>query len=70
MASLAAILDQIELILGIFDLQVTLMFPTKFQVNWPFGTGEKSKKKRYFQDGLHVGHLGFQIGMILAIFDL
>ena len=24
---------------AIFDLQVTLMLPTKFEVNWPFGSG-------------------------------
>ena len=29
------------MILAIFYLQVTLMLPTKFQVNWPFGTGEE-----------------------------
>ena len=27
----------IGMILAIFDLQVTLMLPTKFQVNWPRG---------------------------------
>ena len=27
-------------ILAIFDLQVTLMLPTKFKVNKPFGSGE------------------------------
>ena len=40
----------------------------QFQVNWPFGSGEKAKID--FQDGRNSGHLGFQIGMILAIFDL
>ena len=44
------------------------MLPTKFQVNWPFGSGEKRKKD--FQDGCHSGHLGFPIGTILAIFGL
>ena len=29
----------IRIILAIFDLQVTPMFPTKFQVNWPRGVG-------------------------------
>ena len=59
-----------------FDLQVTLMLPTKFGVNWPFGSGEvakkkkKKKKKKKFQDGGHGGHLGFPIGTILAIFDV
>ena len=44
------------------------MLPTKFQVNWPFGSGEEAKKD--FQDGGHGGHLGFPTGMISAIFDL
>ena len=43
------------------------MLPTKFQVNWPFGTGEaKKKQKTDFQDG---GHLGFPIETIQAIFE-
>ena len=33
------------------------MFPTKFRVNWPFGSGEGAKNR-------------FLIGTILAIFDL
>ena len=40
------------------------MLPTKFRVNWPYCSGEG---KLDFQDG---DHLGFLIGMILAIFDL
>ena len=50
---------------AVFDLQVTPMLPTKFQVNWPFGSGEAKKKKKKidFQDG---NHLGFRMGMILA----
>ena len=52
-------------ILAIFDLQVTLMLPSKFRVKWPFSSGRK--RKIDFQDG---GHLGFPIGTILAIFDL
>ena len=106
---------------SIFDLQVTLMLPTKFLVNWPFGSGEEAKNKfsRWppwwlswwlswisdrkdfsyfwstshsnasygdwrqngllvqeknqkidFLDGHHGGHLVFEIGKILAIFDL
>ena len=31
---------QIGAILAIFDLQVTLIILTKFQVDWPFGSGE------------------------------
>ena len=38
------------------------MLPTKFQVNWPFSSGEEAKID--FQDG---GHLGFLIGTIFAI---
>ena len=44
------------------------MLPTKFRVNWPFGS--EKKRKIDFQDGHHSPHLGFPIGMILAIFDL
>ena len=53
-------------ILAIFDPQVLL--PTKFRVNWPFGSGEDAKID--FQDGHHGGHFGFPIRTILAIFDL
>ena len=59
----------IGMILPTFDLQVTLMLPSKFGVNWPFGSGEEAKNID-FQDGGHGGHLGFLIGRILAIFDL
>ena len=31
-------------ITAIFDLQATQMLPTKFQVNWPFGSGGEAKK--------------------------
>ena len=31
---------------------------------------QEKKQKIDFQDGCHGGHLGFLIGMILAIFDL
>ena len=44
------------------------MLPTKFRVNWPFGSGEEAKKS--FQNGRHGGHVGFPIGTILAIFYL
>ena len=55
-------------ILAIFDLQVTLMVPSKFGVNWL--SVQEKKRKIDFQDGSHGGHLGFPIGTILAIFDL
>ena len=41
------------------------MLPSKFGVNWPFGSGEEAKNN--FQDGGHGSHLGFPIGTILAI---
>ena len=41
------------------------MLPTKFQVNWPFDSGEEAKI--VFQDGRH---LGFPIRTTLPIFDL
>ena len=40
------------------------MLPTKFPVNWPFGSVID------FQDGCQGGHLGIPIGIILVIFDL
>ena len=40
MTAIAAILDVGSEQFVIFDLQDTLMFPTKFQVNLPFGSGE------------------------------
>ena len=40
------------------------MLPSKFGVNWPFGSGKK--RKIDFQDG---GQLAFLIGTILAIFS-
>ena len=44
------------------------MLPSKFQVNWPFCSGEEAQMD--FQDGGHGGHLEFPIRTILAIFDL
>ena len=35
----------ISAILAIFDLKVTLMLPSKFGVNWPFGSGEEAKNR-------------------------
>ena len=54
----------IGMILVIFDLQVTSMILTKFQVNWPFGSADEVKTD--FQDG----RLRFPIKMIFTIFDL
>ena len=55
-------------ILSIFNLQVTLVLPSKFGVNWPFSSGEEAKNK--FSRWRHGSQLGFPIGTILAIFDL
>ena len=35
----------IKMILAIFDLQVTLMLPNKFLVNWPFISREEAKNR-------------------------
>ena len=44
MAAIAAHLGfPIQMLLAIFDLQVSLIFPTKFRVNWLFGSGEEAK---------------------------
>ena len=68
MAAIATILDFLSGgLLGFFELQVTLVLPTKIQVNWPFSLGEA---KIGFQEGGHGRHLGSPIGMLLAIFDL
>ena len=56
------------MILAIYDLQVTLMLPTEFQVSWSLV--QEKKGKTDVQDGHHGSHLGFPFGMILAIFDL
>ena len=45
------------------------MLPTMFGVNWLLDLREEAKKID-FQEGCRGGHLGFPIGMILAIFDL
>ena len=50
------------MILAIFVQHVTMMLPTKFQINWPFG----SEEAKDFQDGHHSSHLGFLIRMILV----
>ena len=44
------------------------MHPTKFQVNWPLGSGEEAKNR--FSRWLPWSLIGFPIGTILAIFDL
>ena len=32
-------------ILAVFDLQAILKLPSKFGVNWPFGSGEETKNR-------------------------
>ena len=64
MATVVAILVRTWTILAIFDLHLILMHPTKFQVYWP------KSEKQIFKMAPHSSHLGFPIGMILAIFDL
>ena len=44
-------------ILAIFDLQVTPMLPSKFGVNWPFGSGEEANNR-------------FSMAAMVAILDL
>ena len=55
------------MVLAIFDLQVTLILPTKLESAGL--SAQKKKRKIDFQDGCHGGHLGFLIEMILATFD-
>ena len=57
------------MILSAFDLQVTLMLPTKFQIKWPFSSGEQTKNT-FSRWPCHGSHLGFPIGTRLANFDL
>ena len=44
------------------------MLHTKFQADWPFGSGGEAKNK--FLDGRHGGNLRFPSGTIIAIFVL
>ena len=43
-----------------FDLQVTMILPTKFRVSWPFGSGDEGKI--YCRNGRHGGQFGFSVG--------
>ena len=45
--------------LAIFDLQVTPMLPTKFQVNWHFSSGEG--EKQVFKMAAMAAILDFQL---------
>ena len=44
-------------ILAIFDLQVTLMVPSKFGVNWPFGSGEEATRAVVGQRSSPAGYI-------------
>ena len=50
-------------ILAVFDLQLNLIIPTKFRVNWGFSVQEQ-KLKIDFQ--VAAKEVGFQIGSIYA----
>ena len=51
-----------------FNLQATPIFPTKFQVNWPFGSGGEAKNG--FSKWPPWRSYWIFDGTILAIFDL
>ena len=55
---------------ALFDLQVTPMFLTKFQVFFVFFWFRRRSKKNFFKTAAMARHLGFPIGTILAIFEL
>ena len=55
-------------ILAIFDLQVAIILPTKFCINWLFSSREEMQNR--FSKWQPLRHLEFLIGTILAIFDL
>ena len=57
-------------ILAIFDVQVTPMLPTKFQVNRPFGSEEEEAKNRFSRWRPWLPAWIFLIRTILALFDL
>ena len=59
MAAMAAILDFRSEQFWLFNVQVIPMLPTKFQDNWPFGSGEEAKID--LQDGGPGGQLGFPL---------
>ena len=48
------------MILATFDIQVTLMLPSKFEVNWPFSSGEA---KNRFSDGSHGNAYGSKLDL-------
>ena len=64
MAVTAVTLNFLSKRFQLFYLQVARILPTKFQVNWPFSSGEEAKLD--FKDGGHGGHLGSPIREILA----
>ena len=42
---MAIFVFQIRIILAVFDLQFAKILPTKFEVNWPFGSGEEAQNR-------------------------
>ena len=58
----------IGMIIANFDLQVTPRLPTKFKVNWPFGSGAEAKNR--FSKWRPRRPLRFPIRTILTLFDL
>ena len=63
---LGFLIEIILVIFSVFNIHVTPILPTKFRVNWPFGSEEKNKNRIDFQD---CNILGFPIGPCFAIFD-
>ena len=55
-------------ILAIFDLKVTPMLPSKFGVNWPFGSGEEATNRFSTWRPLRPSWISDR--NVLAIFDL
>ena len=53
---------------AIFDLLNAPILPTKFRVNWPFGS--RGAKQNRFKRWRKCGNFGFQIGTTLATFSL
>ena len=57
----------IENVLTIFDVQVTQILPTKFRVDWAFGSGEEAKTDFIiFSSGSHLAHWSKSILAILV----
>ena len=65
---MAAMASTVDVRLAIFDPQISPILQPNFE---SIGLSVQEKKHKIdFQDGNNDCHLGFLIGMILAIFDL